>query len=240
MEEKNHYEILGITQNASYQEIKKAYRQMAKQHHPDTLSNPTPEQQEYFARINNAYAVLSDLEKRRQYDNSLRQKNQTEPPLKSRYAGYPYFQYDIFTPYIHTFFMGTGKACTKEETRSAILLNYRTLLVAIVGALYFFKFFTAMSGTIVEKKIESGFFDNIAYHLILKTEKETEKTKRVKPELYDTLKVGDHIEKHFFSFTYKINDQETNPVTPPLFLLQTVLIYLFISGGLFFLEYARK
>lgn len=240
MEDKNHYEILDVPPNASYTEIKKAYRRMAKLYHPDTLSNPTPEQQKYFAQINQAYAVLSNLDKRRQYDQTLLGKQETPQGRTTQYAGYPIFQYDIFTPYIYSFFMGPGTARTKQETYRTILINYRILIVALFGALYFFKFFSAMSGTIVEKKIEAGLFNNISYHLILKGEQEKERTKRVKPELYDRLKVGDRIEKHFFSFIYKVNEEETDPVTAPLLLLQTALIYLFISGGLFFLEYTRK
>ncbi|OGW22584.1 MAG: hypothetical protein A3K09_03255 [Nitrospinae bacterium RIFCSPLOWO2_12_FULL_47_7] len=241
MEDINYYEILGVSKNASYTEIKKAYRILAKKHHPDTIASPTPEQQKYFAQITEAHAVLSNLEKRRRYDETLfgEQQKQKGPSERPRYTGYPYFQYDIFTPYIHAFFMGSG-AKSKEQTFRAILFNYRTLLVAAVGALYFFKFFSSMSGVVVEKKIEMGLFDDIAYTLTLKTDKEKEKSKHVKPYFYDRIKVGDRIEKHFFSFDYKVNGEETESMTAPLFLRQAIFIYLFISGCLLFLEYTRK
>jgi curved DNA-binding protein len=65
---KDYYQILGINRSASDGEIKKAYRRLAMQHHPDR--NPGKEKwaNEKFKEINEAYAVLGDPEKRRQYD----------------------------------------------------------------------------------------------------------------------------------------------------------------------------
>lgn len=65
---KDYYQILGINRNASDEEIKKAYRRLAMQYHPDR--NPEKEKwaNEKFKEINEAYAVLGDPEKRRQYD----------------------------------------------------------------------------------------------------------------------------------------------------------------------------
>jgi len=65
---KDFYQILGINRNAPDKEIKKAYRRLAMQYHPDR--NPGKEKwaNEKFKEINEAYAVLGDPEKRRQYD----------------------------------------------------------------------------------------------------------------------------------------------------------------------------
>jgi curved DNA-binding protein len=65
---KDYYGILGVPRNASDGEIKKAYRKLAMQHHPDR--NPGKEKwaNEKFKAINEAYAVLGDPQKRRQYD----------------------------------------------------------------------------------------------------------------------------------------------------------------------------
>lgn len=65
---KDYYEILGVPRNASDEEIKKAYRRLAMQYHPDR--NPGREKwaNEKFKEINEAYAVLGDPQKRRQYD----------------------------------------------------------------------------------------------------------------------------------------------------------------------------
>lgn len=65
---KDYYRILGVPRNASDEEIKKAYRKLAMQYHPDR--NPEKEKwaNEKFKEINEAYGVLGDPQKRRQYD----------------------------------------------------------------------------------------------------------------------------------------------------------------------------
>lgn len=60
------YETLGVARDADADAIKKAYRRMARQYHPDV--NPDPEAQERFKEVSAAYEVLSDPEKRRMYD----------------------------------------------------------------------------------------------------------------------------------------------------------------------------
>ncbi|MFA4873264.1 MAG: molecular chaperone DnaJ [Patescibacteria group bacterium] len=61
---KDYYSILGVSKNASQEEIKKAFRKLAHQHHPDKGGG----NEEKFKEINEAYQVLSDTQKREQYD----------------------------------------------------------------------------------------------------------------------------------------------------------------------------
>ena len=63
---KNYYDILGVSKTASDEEIKKAYRSLAKKYHPDL--NKTEEAANKFKEINEAYEVLSDSKKRSNYD----------------------------------------------------------------------------------------------------------------------------------------------------------------------------
>jgi len=67
MTNKDYYKILGVDENASQETIKKAYRKLAKENHPDTHPGDK-EAEEKFKAISEAYSVLNDPERRQQYD----------------------------------------------------------------------------------------------------------------------------------------------------------------------------
>jgi len=67
MPETDYYKILNVNKNASESEIKKAYRKLAMKYHPDR-NKGDKSAEEMFKKISEAYAVLSDKEKREQYD----------------------------------------------------------------------------------------------------------------------------------------------------------------------------
>ena len=65
-EKRDYYEVLGVSKNATPDEIKKAYRKLAMKYHPDVNKDPGAEDK--FKEINEAYEVLSDEQKRQTYD----------------------------------------------------------------------------------------------------------------------------------------------------------------------------
>jgi curved DNA-binding protein CbpA len=73
----SYYQILGIEKNASQEDIKKAYRKLALENHPDKNKDPGATQK--FQEISKAYEVLSDSEKRKKYDNPSSGVPQTVP-----------------------------------------------------------------------------------------------------------------------------------------------------------------
>jgi len=93
MEYKDYYKILGVERKAGDDDIRKAYRKLAKQHHPDY--NPNNKQaEERFKEINEAYEVLSDPQKRSHYDRlgsdySQWQRRGSGDFDWSRYGGFP-------------------------------------------------------------------------------------------------------------------------------------------------------
>jgi len=85
----DYYTILGVSQYAKYREIRKAYRRLALKYHPDRNSSPFAE--DVIKTINAAFEILSDKDKRRQYDKAAifdniahnKEKNQTHVDVKS-------------------------------------------------------------------------------------------------------------------------------------------------------------
>ena len=63
---RNPYQVLGVARDASAAEIKKAFRNLAKKYHPDQSKDPKAK--ERFAEVNDAYEIVGDADKRKQFD----------------------------------------------------------------------------------------------------------------------------------------------------------------------------
>ena len=69
----SHYQLLGLSPQATAAELRQAFRNLSKRYHPDTTTLPPTEAHEAFARLRQAYAVLADPDSRRAYDAVLLQ-----------------------------------------------------------------------------------------------------------------------------------------------------------------------
>ena len=65
---RDYYEVLGVDKNASEADIKKAFKKMARKYHPDLNPDKKQEAEAKFKEVNEAYEVLSDAQKKAQYD----------------------------------------------------------------------------------------------------------------------------------------------------------------------------
>src|SRR2546430_14583737 len=107
MEYKDYYKILNVSRGANADEIKKAFRKLARKYHPDV--NPGDKKAELrFKEINEAYEVLSDPDKRRKYDTlGPNWQEQFGPPSGAGRRTYTYGRRPPFTP-LHFYARGAG------------------------------------------------------------------------------------------------------------------------------------
>jgi molecular chaperone DnaJ len=92
MAEKDYYDILGVKKSASADEIKKAYRGLAKKFHPDK-NKGNKEAENKFKEISEAHAVLSDTEKREQYDRLGKEAFRGGGPGGNPFGGFDFSQF---------------------------------------------------------------------------------------------------------------------------------------------------
>jgi molecular chaperone DnaJ len=113
---RDYYQVLGVERSASDTELKKAFRQLALKHHPDR--NPGDHTaEERFKELNEAYAVLSDPDKRAQYD---RYGRVDLPPGGIDFGGFG----DLFDDIFEGFFGSGGRGAGRSRTRRGDDLRY--------------------------------------------------------------------------------------------------------------------
>ncbi|XP_063047891.1 dnaJ homolog subfamily B member 12a [Engraulis encrasicolus] len=103
---KNYYETLGVTKEATEDDLKKSYRKLALKFHPD--KNHAPGATEAFKAIGNAYAVLSNAEKRKQYDLYGEEKAHTSSRHGHGHGHHHHFEADISPEDLFNMFFGGG------------------------------------------------------------------------------------------------------------------------------------
>lgn len=123
---KDYYKILGVKKGASKEEIKKAYKKMAKKYHPDL--NKEPDAQEKFKEINEAASILGDDQKRQQYDQfgSDAFKHGGRPGGAGGFGGFDFSGFGggsqggsfDFEDIFDAFFGGGGRAARREQRGS--------------------------------------------------------------------------------------------------------------------------
>ena len=120
---KDYYEVLGVPKTATEKEIKSAYRKLARKYHPDTNPDNPKEAEEKFKELQEAYAVISDPEKRRKYDalsrdweSAARQADQQQQYRTQR--GATAADFDGFSDFFDAFFSNVGRRTTASSARS--------------------------------------------------------------------------------------------------------------------------
>ncbi|HAR62452.1 MAG: molecular chaperone DnaJ [Candidatus Margulisiibacteriota bacterium] len=112
MAKTDYYEVLGIPKDASESDIKKAYRKLARQFHPDV--NKSPDSSHKFKEINEAYETLADPKKRSQYDQYGHVDESAGQGFGGGYGGFEGF--GGFEDIFESFFGGTSARRTRRET----------------------------------------------------------------------------------------------------------------------------
>lgn len=132
---KDYYSILGVTNTASDEEIKKAYRNLAFKYHPDrNAGNKSAE--ENFKEVSEAYAVLSDADKRREYDEMISSASYSTSSFNQGYsendsrgnanfgsedAFWEWFSKNASSRYEHTYYYSDNRKRTPRTKLDIIL-----------------------------------------------------------------------------------------------------------------------
>ena len=132
MPQKDYYKILGVEKSASQDEIKSAYRKLAKQYHPD-LHPGDAAAAEKFKEINEAYSILGDAEKRQRYDSGEMDMGSGNP-FGSGFSATGFD--DIFDMFSDAFGFGGGRSRTKSTSAGGSDITYSlelSFMEAVIG-----------------------------------------------------------------------------------------------------------
>ncbi|MFT4250093.1 MAG: molecular chaperone DnaJ [Candidatus Woesearchaeota archaeon] len=125
----DHYQTLGITKNASQEEIKKAYKKKAKKYHPD-LNKDNPEAEEQFKKVNEAYKILSNEQSRAQYDqfgHEAYTQNKKTGGGQGGFSGFDTSGFGGFEDIFSEFFGGGFRGGRQQSRRGADLQTQATI-----------------------------------------------------------------------------------------------------------------
>lgn len=135
---KDYYAILGVSKTASFEEIKKSYRKLARKYHPD-LNPGSKEAETRFKEINEANEVLGDPEKRKKYDQYgqyWQQMHEGRGPAGGGFGGGDFSQYGNFDEFISELlgrFGGAGRAGGYQTGRTGPTRGFEDLLGGLRG-----------------------------------------------------------------------------------------------------------
>lgn len=133
MSKRDYYEILGLDRNASQEEIKKAYRKLARQYHPDV--NKASDAEERFKEVKEAYDVLSDEQKRAAYDRFGHAGVNQGGPGTGGFGGFEGADFGGFGDIFDMFFGGGGRRRNPNAPRQGADLQY-TLKIEFRDAVF--------------------------------------------------------------------------------------------------------
>jgi len=187
---KDYYQILGVPDNASQEDIKRAFRKLAFQHHPDTNPGNEKQAEKKFKEINEAYGVLGNKDKRQHY--AFARKGQFAG-YDTSYQGFQYSQQDIFRD---TF---SNQAMFDELSRMFAQAGLRfdqdfLNRVFFGGRGFVFQFFAAPGGT--SQRVYQQYYPS--------TEVSTYKPGLMERLLFKiTVRIGKYVLRKLFGFEYE-------------------------------------
>ena len=127
---KNHYELLGISSSADSETLRKAFRKLSKELHPDTTELPQDQASQRFQQVCEAYELLADPISRRTYDLDLLGKEIKDKKIKSKSEVFSrnYFQ--------HKQLIGDRRPLSGGELFSLLLLGIALLISLLLGIIF--------------------------------------------------------------------------------------------------------